>query len=280
MPTRYTNVKLTNGVFDHWTVTKDVTSPRSATPPTQWDINMIMNATFDGFLGAGNLDAAFLTIDGFRIKRRRADEFDWITIKYIDKNNIDDYSFIVNDNLALTSTTYEYAIVPVTGGVEGEYISAFIDTNFNGVFIADMDTIYRFYAGVEYGAQERVQKVGVFEPYGRKYPVVVANGEISYDTGSVSGTVLPNTYLQDKDLNRKEIKDEIKRLNDFLTNKKAKILKDWNEGCWLMVVTGNPTTTYAANIGMGIADVRASWAQVGDANNQQDLIDSGIVKEV
>lgn len=276
----YTKVRLTNGIFDHWYVTNDATSPYSSDIPTEWDLLTIMNANFNGNLRAGNLDAELLTVDGFRIKRRKTDEFDWVTIRYINKADIDDFSFVVNDNLAETLTEYEYAIVPVSGGVEGNYISDTISTKFNGVFICDADTIYRFYAGVQYDTQEKVQKVGVFEPYGRKYPVVVSNGLIGYTTGAISGTVLPNDYLQTKNLDRKAMVKERKQLNDFLTNKKAKIIKDWNGNIWLVAIIGNPSTNYAAGSGMGVADVKATWVEVGDANSEKDLIATGMVREV
>lgn len=276
----YTKVRLTNGIFDHWYVTNDATSPYSSDIPTEWDLLTIMDANFNGNLRAGNLDAELLTVDGFRIKRRKTDEFDWVTIRCINKADIDDFSFIINDNLAENMAEYEYAIVPVSGGVEGNYISDTISTKFNGVFICDADTIYRFYAGVQYDTQDRVQKVGVFEPYGRKYPVVVSNGLIGYTTGAISGTVLPNDYLQTKNLDRKAMVKERKQLNDFLTNKKAKIIKDWNGNIWLVAIIGNPSTSYAPSSGMGIADVKATWVEVGDPNVEKDLISTGMIREV
>lgn len=279
MPTSYTNVKLTNGIFDQWYVTNDVTHTYSPDIPI-WDAYTIMSADFNGNILAGNIRSQLEQIDGFYIKRRKADDFDWILIKYIQVEDIRDFSFVYNDNIAQNNQEYEYAVVPVTSGTEGEYIVNSITTKFNGVFIADMNRIYRFLSGVSYGETTRNQKIGIFEPYGRKYPVIVSNGEVNYDTGLISGTVLNNDYLTTHQIDRNAIRKEAKSLVDFLTNKKAKIIKDWNGKIWLVAFTGNPKTSYVDGSGMGLLNVEAEWTEIGDANNQTDLLSTGIIEEV
>lgn len=276
----YTNVQLTNGVFDNWYMTHDVTSSYTEVIPTDWDVYTIMNANFEGNIDAGNLDASLLTIDGFKIKRRKADEFDWIELAYIPIESMTDFSFTYEDNFAQNITDYEYAIVPITSGAEGTYITNTIESKFNGVFICDKDRTYRLYSGVSYGSMSTVQKVGVFEPYGRKYPVIVANGTVSYNTGSISGRILNNDYLKTKVLDSKAIVKERKELLNFLTNKKAKVIKDWNSNIWLVMITGNPTTTFDSNSSMEIASVSANWTEIGDVNNQKDLIMAGMIEDI
>jgi len=275
----FTDVTLRNGVFDHWNVNRDVTSPYSSAIPTDWDYLTIMNANFNGNIESGNSEFSLGNIDGIKIKRRKVTDFDWVTLTYFDASELESLNFVFNDNIAASGYTYEYAFVPVVGGTEGNYITNTIGAKFDGVFICDLDTIYKFYAGVQYGTQERVQKIGVFEPYGRKYPVVVSNGLINYSTGSFSGTILPPNYFDDKVLNRVQMVQQKEQLMDFLTNKKAKILKDWNSNCWLMIIVDNPTVSYAKNSGMGIADAEANWVELGDWNNQADLYNNGILEE-
>ena len=224
----FTDVTLRNGVFDHWNVNRDVTSPYSSAIPTDWDYLTIMNANFNGNIESGNSEFSLGNIDGIKIKRRKVTDFDWVTLTYFDASELETLNFVFNDNIAASGYTYEYAFVPVVGGTEGNYITNTIGAKFDGVFICDLDTIYKFYAGVQYGTNERVQKIGVFEPYGRKYPVVVSNSLINYETGSVTGTVLADDYLKTKAMNRIDMVKEQRALKDFLTNKKAKILKDLN----------------------------------------------------
>lgn len=275
----FTDVTLRNGIFNHWNVNRDVTSPYSSAIPTDWDYLTIMNANFEGNINSGNIELALNSIDGIKIKRRKATDFDWVTLTYLDASQLTSFNFTFNDNIVASGYTYEYAFVPVVGGTEGNYITNTIGTKFDGVFICDLDTIYKFYAGVEYGTQERVQKVGVFEPYGRKYPVVVSNGLINYANGSVKGTVLPDSFFEDRVLNRVQMVQQREQLLDFLTNKKAKILKDWNGNSWLMIVVDNPSVSYASGSGMGIADVEVEWVELGDSDKQADLYNNGIVKE-
>ena len=275
----FTDVTLRNGVFDHWNVNRDVTSPYSSAIPTDWDYLTIMNANFNGDIESGNSEFSLGNIDGIKIKRRKVTDFDWVTLTYFDASELESLNFVFNDNIAASGYTYEYAFVPVVGGTEGNYITNTIGAKFDGVFICDLDTIYKFYAGVKYGTNERVQKIGVFEPYGRKYPVVVSNSLINYETGSVTGTVLADDYLKTKAMNRIAMVKEQRALKDFLTNKKAKILKDWNSHSWLIVPIDNISTSYDSKYGMGIADVSFDWVELGDSDKQSDLYNSGILKE-
>lgn len=272
------STKLTNGIFDHFNVSKDVTSPYSSTIPTTWDYLTLMNANFNGNINAGNTEFSLASLSAIKIKRRKITDFNWVTLTEVPITDLSQLQFIFNDNLAASLQEYEYAFVPVINEVEGNYITNTITTNFNGVFICDLDTIYRFYAGVQYGATEQVQRIGTFEPFGKQYPVVVSNALINYQKSSVSGTVLQNGYMETRQIDRLAIVKERKNLLDFLTNKKAKILKDWNGNSWLMVVSGSPSTAYANNYGQGIMDVGFDYVEIGDSNTQSDLYKSGIVK--
>ena len=276
----YNSVKLENGIFSHWYVTNDVDSPYSSEEPTTWEYLTIMDANFNGTLEAGNLSEVATEIDGLKIKRRKVGDFDWVTLKYISMENLDNFSFVFNDNLNQNNVEYEYALVSVISGVEGNYITEKINSKFNGVFICDIDTIYKFYSGVEYGTLDRVQKIGVFEPMGKKYPVVVSNALINYETGSFSGIILPNDYNINRKLDNLAMVKERENLLDFLTNKKAKILKDWNGNMWLMIVTDNPSIDFLSDSSMSLAKLKATWTEIGDANNGTDLYNCGIINEV
>lgn len=276
----YNSVTLENGIFSHWYVTKDVSSEYSSDEPTTWDYLTVMDANFNGTLQAGNIGYLIDNIEGIKIKRRVVGEYDWITIGYVDAQQLGEtLSFTINDYLNQNNVNYEYAFVPVLEGIEGNYISNTIASKFDGVFICDMETIYKFYAGVSYGNAKRVHKVGVFEPLGRKYPVIVSNALLNYETGSLNGTVLNRDFMQTKILDAKAMIDERKALLDFLTNKKAKILKDWNGNYWLIVITDSPSISYANDSGMRVANIGINWTEIGDAHSGTDLYNSGILTE-
>lgn len=276
----YNFTMLKNGIFSHWYVTNNAEYPYSSDEPTVWDYLTIMNANLNGNLQAGNISLLGDDIEGIKIKRRKIDSYDWITLKYIPVDELfESTTFSFNDYLNQNDTTYEYAFVPIINGVEENYITNTIASKFEGVFICDSETIYKFYNGVQYGSLERVQKIGVLEPFGSKYPVVVSNGMINYSKSSLKGTILNNDFENSHIIRRKEIVEKRETLLNFFTNKKAKILKDWNGNFWLMIIVDSPSVEFVNNYGMGISNISANWVEIGDPYNQQDLYNTGLLIE-
>lgn len=270
-----TNTTIQNSIFDHFNQTKDISAAsESSTPPTVWDYLTIMDANFNGNISAGNASDLFANVTAIKVKRRKLGEFNWITLKTIpitDPNNI---AITFNDNLVCNFTEYEYAFVPITQGIEGNYISKTIEAQFNGVFICDQNTIFKFIAEPGYGNMEQVQKIGVFEPFGKQYPVVVSNGVINYKSSSFSALVATD----DIDMtNRKGMVEKREQLLKYFTNHKSKIIKDWNGNCFLMLVTSSPNITFDNNYGMGKMNIGFDWREVGDVDSQADLVNTGMV---
>lgn len=272
-----TNTRLQNGIFDHFNVTRNVAFDYSSVVPTDWDLDTIMNADFKGNVSAGNVSQVAAGITSVRVKRRVKGTFDWITIKQIPVSKPEDLSFIVTDNLNAYNTEYEYAFVPVMEDVEGSYIIESILSKFEGVFVCDVDTVFKFHAGVEYNDNTSNQQIGVFQPYNRKYPVVVSNSIMDYQTGAIGGWVLPDDFDNNRQLNRADITKEKEVLLKFLTNKKPKIIKDMNGNNWLVYFIGNPTLSYDNNYGQGMVKVNAEWTEVGDPNDKTDLYENGLI---
>ena len=280
MPTSVNNITTTtiqNGIYDHFYAGYDVASEYSHALPTAWDFNTIMDCNFENNISAGNIDDLTSNISGVKIKRREKGTFDWTTIKEIAVTSIDDLSFIFTDNLASNYTQYEYAYVPITGQTEGSYTVSEVYSKFKGVFICDVNTIYKFYADIEYGSTDSVQKIGTYEPFGRKYPVMVSNGLLGYDTGTVSALIVPKNFTEAHEFDRQAITKERNTLFKWLTNKKPKMLKDWNSSEWLCIITGNPQTDYESNYGMGIQRMTAEWTQTGDPKVKADLYANGLI---
>ena len=279
-PTDVNNITYTrvqNGIFDHFNVSRDTSFDYSSIIPTDWDTNTLMNADFAGNTFAGNVAQVASGVTSVRVKRRIKGTFDWITIREIPVSKPEDLSFVITDNLNAYNVEYEYAYVPVMEDVEGSYIIESILSKFEGVFICDIDTVFKFYAGVEYDTNDAVQQVGVFQPFNRKYPIIVSNSIMQYQTGSIGGWVLPEDYEDTHVFDRSKIVKEKEVLLNFLMNKKPKILKDMNGNNWLVYFTGNPTITYAHSYGQGMLKVAAQWTEVGDPNDKTDLYENGLI---
>lgn len=276
----YNSTKLENGIFSHWYVTENGNEIYNSEPPTDWDFLTIMNANMDGSIQAGNIDYFENNIDGIKIKRRNVNDFNWITLKYVPLEELfESLEFTFNDNFAQNDVEYEYGFFPIINGEEGNYVSNTIVSKFKGVFICDMDTIYKFDKGVEYGDLEQVQKVGVFEPFGRRYPVVVSNGLINYAKSSLKGLILNDDFDSTKIIDRKKIVEKRTNILNFFNNKKSKILKDWNGNYFLIMIVDSPKISFYNNYGMGINSINASWVEIGDPYNQKDLYESGLILE-
>ena len=119
-----------------------------------------------------------------------------------------------------------------------------ISTNFKGVFICDQETIYRFYAGVSYGGSEQVQKIGVMEPFGSKYPVFVSGAMTNYQKGRVEGTVLQNTYTETRQIDRvgyreRELQKESFLLINIVDTAKPSLFKCRRSGRVVNIITIN-----------------------------------------
>ena len=279
-PTNINNItyaRVQNGIFDHFNVTRDISFDYTSIIPADWDVNTVMDANFNGDTNAGNVDNLAANVTSVRIKRRIKGTFEWITLREIPISSPNDLSFIITDNLNAYNVEYEYAWVPMTNDVEGNYTIESILSQFQGVFICDVNNIFKLQAGVEYNNNDANQQVGVFQPYNRKYPVIVSNSLINYQTGTISSWVLPEDCEDSKSLDRFEITKEKEAILKFLTNKKPKIIKDTNGNNWLVYFTGNPSMSYNNNYGQGMVKVNAEWTEVGDPNDKTDLYENGLI---
>lgn len=275
-----TTVQVQNGIFDHFHLTSNVTSDYSPIKNTEWAYLDIIVANFDGNINGGNVDFLLQYLTAIKVKRRIKGTFNWVTLKTVTVKAFEDLNFAFNDYIAANNTDYEYALVPILNGVEGDYITNSITSQFKGVFICEKDSIYKFYAGVAYGTGKRVKKIGVFEPYGSKYPVIVANAKTNYYSNSISFTVLPLDYEKNRIMNRYEINKLTEEILNYITNNKAKIIKDWNNSIHLVYPSSEPNITYDNNWGMGKVDISFDYVEVGDANNEKDLMEFGLVEPV
>lgn len=271
---------LSNAIFNHFNITRNTNLDYTTEIPSEWDYDTILDAKFNGNLSGGNSDVLADQISAIKIKRRVKGTFDWLTLKIIPVNSFEDLVFSFVDRLNAYGVEYEYAFVPVTSGTEGNYIINSILSNFKGVFIGDAESSYKFLYDVSYGSNARNQQVGTFQPLGRQYPVIVANGLLSYESGTVTATILNDDYEDTGTYDRTAIVQKKTVLKDFLTNRKAKILKDWNGNIWLCIITNNIQMNYKEGTGMGIPQVTFNWTQIGDADSQADLYANGIISEV
>lgn len=270
------NTKVTNAIFDQFSVTKNVIESFDTSLPTKWDYDTIMDANFDGNIDAGNVEFALSSITAVKVKRRVRGTFDWLTLTTVPIHSVSDLSFIFEDRLNTHGVEYEYAFVPVLNNAEGDYIINTILSQLDGVFIGDADTCFRFLYEVNYGTNARKINVGTFQPLGRKYPIVVSNGMLAYDTGSLTAAIVDDDFEETHVIDPMKMADKKKRIKDFLSDKKPKILRDWVGQKWLCIATDDVQISYNDRSGLRVPQMTFTWTEVGDADSQADLYYNGI----
>lgn len=280
-PTDFTNIndiRIKNGIYDHMNITKDVDFDYTTELPGKWNLQTQFDADFNGTITAGNVDYILAQISSIKVKRRVKGTFDWITLFTVPISKVSDVDFVRYDYIAKNNETYEYAIVPVIGNTEGEYSINSIKSEFYGIFITDNKSSYKFLEGASYSGNERSNQTGIFEPYGSKYPVVIKNGALSYDKGTLTGTVI--TFDANQELDREGTIERLKAIENFLTEPTGKILKDFNGNIWLVSITDNIPVTYYSEVGMGFAQVSFNWNEIGSATDSGDLYYNNLIEDI
>lgn len=273
-----TNSQLENGIYDYLDISKDVKTSYNIEEPS-WSYDTILDCDFNGNIAGGNVSYTLEQLSSIQIKRRLYDPsnlVNWTVLGDIEVVNEGSIGFTMTDNLMPNGYTIEYAIVPIINGAEGLYITDNVESKFNGVYICDLDTMFKLYANVEYGDIINNQSIGVVETIGSQYPTIIRNNKIDYKKGSVKGKLLGANFETTRKINRNDVVTQINNYEKFLKNGKAKIIKDWNGNVWLITVVGAPTTTYDSNYGMGIASTNFEWVEQGKYSNQEDLYINGL----
>ena len=237
----------------------------------------------------GNIELSYhIPITNLLVKRQDVDDVSggWLTLYSQPISQSSDMDFTFIDFLNQYGKTYKYALVPlltqtqsgVEVEVEGGYtVSNEVQSVFDGVFIADSTGSQKCKANVGYGNVDMNQVVGSITPIGAKYPIIVTNSHNQYHNGSISGTIVPDDYYFNGNLSRIDMVNKRNELEQFLTNKRVKVIKDWNGNIWLVMIAGNVSCTFNNNYGMGIVDFSTNWTEVGDPTNQQDLQATGLI---
>ena len=237
----------------------------------------------------GNIELSYhIPITNLLVKRQDVDDVSggWLTLYSQPISQSSDMDFTFIDFLNQYGKTYKYALVPlltqtqsgVEVEVEGGYtVSNEVQSVFDGVFIADSTGSQKCKANVGYGNVDMNQVVGSITPIGAKYPIIVTNSHNQYHNGSISGTIVPDDYYFNGNLSRIDMVNKRNELEQFLTNKRVKVIKDWNGNIWLVMIVGNVSCTFNNNYGMGIVSFSTNWTEVGDPTNQQDLQATGLI---
>ena len=88
-----TEIKLTNGTFEHLYVSKNSEETIESTH-NEWNGDTLLSAPFDDSLDAGNSGFSLKNTDVMIVKCREKGSMDWITIHTKDINTIEDFKML------------------------------------------------------------------------------------------------------------------------------------------------------------------------------------------
>ena len=167
----------------------------------------------------------------------------------------------------------------MTQGIEGDYITNSTIPHWKGTFISDASgEIHKLYSGISYGSKERVKPRNIFTPIGRKYPIIVCNSEINYNSGSTSGYIYGYNFEKTRRIDRLSVVKQTMAFEDFLNTETTKVITDWNGNIWVVGIIDSTSIEYNDISTNGTTIVSFSWVEQGKYNNYEDLVANNLIK--
>ena len=273
-----TNINLGNGYF-YKLVVDELPMAYTDVEPMGFDEHTLLYCNFDGNLKAGTANVPLSEIKGFKIKRKDYKVNRWIELY---NKNIQPNENPVKINYKDYTVPYgieqSYALVPtMNGGIEGNYISNTITPKWNFSFISDDTDCFSLEFDISYGGEEQNVPIGVFNPIGNKYPIVVQNGTTNYLSGSITAKLLGYNFNKNKYIDRIDVVKQKEDFIKFMSNGKAKVFKDWNGNILILRRTSNQIG-YEKSYANGIVEVSFAWVEQGSYDDEQSLREAGIIK--
>lgn len=266
-------VTLQNCIVDDLFITNDISN--NIIPISEdWTWDTILHANFNGNLLGGNIDITLDQINYITVKYREYGKTSWIKLIDVPISKSDDLSFERYCKWCRgNDTSYDFALVPVSpSGVEGNYNINTIISNFNDLFIMSKDKT--FHGINETITPTRNQNITVLKPLSGKYPILISNDELDYNTLSVKCMfITTENNIYDKLGAGKYRQQAI----DLLNSKIPLLIKMYDGRMWLIGVTDNISDD-ASNYNYERYTMTSfNVCEIGDANNEDDLRDNGLI---
>lgn len=269
-------IQLQNGIYDEILGSNDIELSHS-TDKKEWDFNTSFLATFNGLYECGNLQQDGQPIDSFKLKKRpKGTLSDWVYItkfQYNPKQTL----YRTKDRLAFSLDNYEYALIPISQGIEGQPISNTVVCEFKGLFLVDKNESVKLFYNLEYGDIQHNRNINVIELIDSKYPMIYSTS-LEYQSGSNSAVIVSDTtgrngvnidYLNDRKC--------IDYSTSILGNKKPKLLKDAYGRKKIVMLTNIVESPKEKMLG-GLPTISFDWTEISDCSNTEDFVNNGLLE--
>ena len=267
-----TEIKLTNGTFDHLYASKNSEETIESTH-NEWNENTLLSAPFDDSLDAGNSGFSLRNTDIMVVKCREKGSIDWKTIHTKEIKTIDDFKMFYFYRYARSNTDYEFMLASTCNGIENSRVIREVHSDFNGFFVVNQDNAIGTIYTLDGCDITRTASGEAATLLNSQYAKVIHNGAYNYDTGTATGAFL-KTDARDCFADLPGSLSLRKDMMDFLTDKKPKILK-WEDGrIWMIDVVGTPTDTMDSH--PDLRKITFQFAEIGDVNDPKALYTNGL----
>lgn len=264
---------LTSGCFDELHITKDSVEIDNSTEKTDWTINTVLLAKFQGDLVAGTLGVNGYPITRIEIQKRKKGEEFWQTYFSINFNeNINLYTII--DKFIENEENYEYCLRPVAKDNKnaeiygGNTSPSEIYISYDHAHIFDNTADFNLIYNVKLGNITNQIGANQIQTLGSQYPYVIY-GQNNYLTSSLE-CLLVSEESATGNIDIKSEKILRNKILTFLQNKECKIFKNVDGLYMLIKIIGTPTLIPNNDI-LGVYQVSFEYVEVGNVNSILEL---------
>lgn len=225
--------------------------------------------TDNDYLYIGNIHGDIFSVSiqqPIEIQRRETNDADSHYTALI-KTEYDVFSKLMfYDYFCKNNTLYTYRYVSGNTIEDVEVLSSF-----DGAYIADGTTAFNITAEWDRDSFAQNHKSAIYAPYGRKYPVIAYNAVTNYRSGSDSCIVLAQSLYNNRQNNyidRVAQTEQQKAVNKFLTNRRVKVIKDFNGDIALVCVIDVVGNSFVKELGNTLATTQFNWVEVGEFTDE------------
>ena len=256
LPTSISNqfylIEASNAVYDEIYI--DENGDIADTAKQDWRITTYLKATFQNNLEAGNVSLGGLTINKWKVRRRRIDATSFKTLNIVDVGI--DNNFYYLDTSPRTSIIYEYEVIPMSGDIEGIPHTVQIKCEFDYWWLSDDVESYPFFANLELSEINTNVQRYVYDGF-NQFPTI-SYGNQKYQSGTITAILL-DSFLETS----KTYRDNVE---NFINNGKRKYLRSPYGDLWI-VDTHSSKRKIFTDIIQDLSTITFDWQEIEDSSS-------------
>lgn len=264
---KYDELELSNMIVDEVKITEDL-SKEPNIEKTGWDsTDVVFDAKFKNDLEAGNIDNEGIPIQKIRISRQKYNSLIWEIMAEVDYDK-DIINYDLMDYFVENGVEYNYKIEPVTQGITGVGNSKSITASYDYLFMTDSYNNIPFRFDLEMGDITVVTDQTEVTTLSSRYPALLG-GKLKHLKGSFTCTIISKgTEENYGEINIQEENEYNKKIEDFLTNGKPKLLRYHSRYLLVNTSTSGSITRSVFNhkTAFGIWKIKCDYTECGDTD--------------